>query len=67
MPELNGTGVQMVLRLRVPDSHSDCPLGEKYGAAPKDCSQLVSVMLLFLAVTIGGHGAMCPHSSLLKD
>lgn len=31
----------MVLRLRVPDSHSDCPLGEKYGAAEEACSELV--------------------------
>lgn len=33
--------VQLVLRLRVPDSHSDCPLGEKYGAAEEACSELV--------------------------
>lgn len=33
--------VQIVLRLRVPDSHSDCPLGEKYGAAEEACSELV--------------------------
>lgn len=33
--------VQIVLRLRVPDSHSDCPLGEKYGAAEEACSGLV--------------------------
>lgn len=31
----------MVLRLRVPDDHSNCPLGEKYGAIEQDCSGLV--------------------------
>lgn len=35
--------VQMVLRLRVPDAHSDCPLGEKYGAVEGMCSELVSL------------------------
>lgn len=33
----------MVLRLRVPDAHSDCPLGEKYGAAEEVCGELVSL------------------------
>lgn len=33
--------VQIVLRLRVPDDHSDYPLGEKYGAADESCSHLV--------------------------
>ncbi|CAM9710660.1 unnamed protein product [Scytosiphon promiscuus] len=40
--------VQMVLRLRVPDSYSDCPLGEKYGAAEAACSELIT-----LAVELG--------------
>lgn len=35
--------VQVVLRLRVPDDHSNCPLGEKYGAIPEDCSGLVGL------------------------
>ncbi|CAM9516013.1 unnamed protein product, partial [Hapterophycus canaliculatus] len=42
------TAVQMVLRLRVPDSYSDCPLGEKYGAAEEACSELIT-----LAVELG--------------
>lgn len=33
----------MVLRVKVPDAHSDCPLGEKFGAVEEICSQLVSV------------------------
>lgn len=38
---LGESSVQLVLRLRVPDSHSDCPLGEKYGAAEEACGELV--------------------------
>lgn len=41
VPEVDEANVQVVLRLRVPDSHSDCPLGEKYGAAEEACSELV--------------------------
>ncbi|CAM9378845.1 unnamed protein product [Pylaiella littoralis] len=42
-PQVDEIDVQMVLRLRVPDSHSDCPLGEKYGAAEEVCSQLIDL------------------------
>lgn len=41
-PSADEDELQIVLRLRVPDSHSDCPLGEKYGAAEEACSHLVS-------------------------
>jgi len=33
--------VQLVLRLRVPDSHSDLPLGEKFGANIELCPDLI--------------------------
>lgn len=40
---LSTTGLwQLVLRVRVPDSHSDVPLGEKYGANVEACADLVS-------------------------
>lgn len=41
VPKRGDADVQIVLRLRVPDSHSDCPLGEKYGAVEEACSELV--------------------------
>lgn len=34
--------VQLVLRVKVPDAHSECPLGEKYGAVEEICGELVS-------------------------
>lgn len=37
--------VELVLRVKVPDAHSDCPLGEKYGAIEEICSELVSLFL----------------------
>lgn len=33
--------LQLILRVRVPDSHSDVPLGEKYGANVEACAELV--------------------------
>ena len=38
--------MQVVLRLRVPDAYSDCPLGEKYGALEEVCGDLVSTSTL---------------------
>ena len=49
VPERGDADVQIVLRLRVPDSHSDCPLGEKYGAAEEACSELVRARSCWLA------------------
>eukprot|EP00752_Nemacystus_decipiens_P012685 g11238.t1 len=43
VPERGDENVQVVLRLRVPDSHSDCPLGEKFGAAEEACSELINL------------------------
>jgi ornithine decarboxylase len=33
--------VNLVLRIRVPDLHSDCPLGEKFGASITHCGALL--------------------------
>lgn len=41
--------VEMVLRLRVPDAHSDCPLGEKYGAVEEACGALVGHTLVIVS------------------
>lgn len=66
-PQVDEIDVQMVLRLRVPDSHSDCPLGEKYGAAEEVCSQLVREPTVTAAAnhtkhTANGRGEICQKS-----
>ncbi|CAM9683865.1 unnamed protein product, partial [Laminaria digitata] len=45
--------VQMVLRLRVPDDHSNCPLGEKYGAIEQDCSGLITLAIKLRLPLVG--------------
>ncbi|CAN0192649.1 unnamed protein product [Ectocarpus sp. 12 AP-2014] len=62
--------VQLVLRLRVPDSHSDCPLGEKYGAAEEACSELISlaVELRLPLVGISFHcGSGCQNAQAYPE
>ncbi|CAM9285136.1 unnamed protein product [Ectocarpus fasciculatus] len=62
--------VQLVLRLRVPDSHSDCPLGEKYGATEEACGELVSlaVELCLHLVGISFHcGSGCQNAQAYPE
>eukprot|EP00903_Cladosiphon_okamuranus_P015933 g14717.t2 len=52
-PQGGDANVQIVLRLRVPDSHSDCPLGEKYGAAEEACSELITLAVQLRLSLVG--------------
>lgn len=53
---------ELVLRLRVPDEHSDVPLGEKYGAQPEACAALLDTAIA-LGLTVVGVSFHCGSGS----